>query len=125
MSADRCEPPVELRDVDGLHVILPIGEDAIFAEWRADQQVWRVIGGDWKWEPADLGVARYRYIAPIPSPAAVAALVKAARELDRLSLVILSAVHCADRANSDVVTAAILALRAAAFPQPKDTDNAV
>lgn len=126
MTESRCEPPAELRGVDGLHVIQPSGEDTIYAEWRSDQNVWRIVGGNLEWEPNDLGMAQYTYIAPVPDPAAVAALVTAARELDRLALIISSAVRFAGAVHStqlDETQAAIFALRPAlaAFPQPKDT----
>lgn len=51
-----------------------------------------------------------------PSPDTVAALVEAARAIDRLSLIITSSVRYADRLNSDQISDAVLALRAALAP---------
>lgn len=77
--------------------------------------------GAWRWTTLGAVITvescdrhGYRYIAPVPSPAAVAALVKAARLTVN---------------GEDLVAVAIgvanLETALSAFPQPKDTDNAV
>lgn len=85
----RCEPPESLRGVDGWHWVGELLDDG---GWHPSPVLWR--DGLWitPWfrplnrlqsstDMADMG---YRYIAPIPAPAAVSALVKAAREAEAL-----------------------------------------
>jgi len=69
----RCEPPPELRDVNGRHWVrwasLPPGKEYI-AFWSADEQVW---DGDTPWLNRDSG-RQCLYIAPVASPEEVEAL---------------------------------------------------
>jgi hypothetical protein len=72
--SERCEPPPELRRVDGWHW-LTRGEAKPFAEhWQPDR-----AGQDSEWglgyfSPSAAHAAGYRYMAPVASPEEVAAL---------------------------------------------------
>lgn len=73
----RCEPPPELRDVDGWHWLHK--DCPVF--WIADQ-------GEWDWGNDEFLApehvpASYQYIGPVTPPATVAALVEALEGLMR------------------------------------------
>jgi len=79
----RCEPPPELRGVDGWHwVQAPVGEPHL-ARWHAAERddvepLWtsthHVYSGTPRYVVREWG---WRYIAPVTPPAVVAALVEA------------------------------------------------
>lgn len=149
MSADRCEPAEADRTQDGIHYLcaksdLPNPIAMLWAwQHRIDPDVlfpgvpgmtlrpefWYPIGTGnshrRELTPEQAFAEGWRYLYPVSphDPAAVAALVKAAGEIDRFSLVISAAVSRDDPTNSAAVCKTILALRTAtsAFPQPKDT----
>ena len=73
---DRCEPPPELRGVDGWHWLDLAGftRPAPY-HWIAGHQGWEELGLK---RPADyIYCDGYRYLAPVTPPATVAALVEA------------------------------------------------
>lgn len=68
MSA-RCEPPEELRDVDGWHWLT--GHNPVL--WIADLEEWEWGEDDWVTPEAAYRYG-YRYLAPVATHAEVAAL---------------------------------------------------
>jgi hypothetical protein len=68
MSA-RCEPPEELRGVDGWHWLTEHNP----VLWIADRQEWEYGEDDWVTPEAAYRYG-YRYLAPVATPAEVAAL---------------------------------------------------
>jgi len=83
---DRCEPPAELRGVDGWHWV--DADRPIVCQWLAADQhqlhaSWKMPGSN-IYGPAAAYRAGYRYLSPIPSPEALAALVDAARASEAL-----------------------------------------
>lgn len=71
----RCEPPPEMRDVDGWHWLHK--DCPVF--WIADQ-------GEWDWGNDEFLApehvpAGYQYIGPVTPPATIAALVEALENL--------------------------------------------
>lgn len=68
MSA-RCEPREELRDVDGWHWLTEHNP----VLWIADRQEWEWGEDDWVTPEAAYRYG-YRYLAPVATPAEVAAL---------------------------------------------------
>lgn len=79
---ERCEPPEGLRGVQAPHWICRDQDGArpFVDEWypaKDGQHGFFDIAG----EPPFFGIG-YRYIAPVPDPAAVSALVRATRALD-------------------------------------------
>lgn len=71
---DRCEPPPELRGVDGWHwVQLSRSEEPTIARWKASCAWWNASGlGTVSAESA--GNFGYIYIAPVATPAEVDAI---------------------------------------------------
>lgn len=68
-DAPRCEPPPELRDRDGWHWVEAPAIKMLFIRrwWRAR--------GEWCWADMDERTLRsFRYLAPVATPADVAAL---------------------------------------------------
>lgn len=67
--SDRCEPPEELRGVDGWHwVEAPAIQMCFVRRW------WRARG-QWCWADMDERTLRsFRYLAPVATPAEVDAL---------------------------------------------------
>ena len=78
----RCEPPEELRGVDGWHVLTSPSPYGYERPWfwvpssDGGQAHWNNLGC-----PAQAFHDGYRYIAPVTPPAVVAALVEALEEL--------------------------------------------
>ena len=72
--SDRCEPPPELRGVDGWHwVQLSRSEEPTIARWKASCAWWNASGlGTVSAESA--GNFGYIYISPVATPAEVEAL---------------------------------------------------
>lgn len=82
-QATRCEPPERLREVKGWHWVEVRGLHECL-KWRRYSPA-----HDWRWEYGEGEVApdsetaqRWLYISPIPSPADVEALVRAARSAE-------------------------------------------
>ena len=74
MTEERCEPPPELRGVDGLYWLkLSQSEEPTIGHWFRDGywKAWNT-GGSISVETA--GAFGYRYIAPVATPAEVDAL---------------------------------------------------
>jgi len=65
----RCEPPEELRGVDGWHWLTEHNP----VLWIADRQEWEWGEDDWVTPEAAYRYG-YRYLAPVATPAEVAAL---------------------------------------------------
>ena len=66
---DRCEPPEELRGVDGWHwVKVPDGCEECW-EWDAEERGWWDPGGSCVIDVS--GMDGYRYLAPVTPPAEV------------------------------------------------------
>lgn len=96
MSADRCEPPPELRGVDGWHWV-DNGREPPFPRFfeasdRDDMEpVWLRPGSDLTATPAWAAKHwRWRYIAPVATSAEVAAL---RAEVERLREALEGIVH--------------------------------
>lgn len=75
MSEERCEPPEELRGVDGWHQLE--GENGVLycAQWLSsrDGGIWWTTGstmGSW---PESLANRGHRYLCPVPTPSDLAA----------------------------------------------------
>lgn len=84
--SDRCEPPEELRGVDGWHWLVwePAGEngppyDPVTIWWDKEAQGWCP---DIAEDNRTRKLAEYRYLAPVTPPATVAALVEALEAAD-------------------------------------------
>lgn len=119
---DRCEPPAELRGVEGYHWLQHGDAKPAIHAWYPDRHTTYpkyYAPGNWQIGVNDLSAAQahawgWRYCHPVSphDPAAVAALVTAAQEV-----------------ISDIMTLGYLpgppyehlARALAAFPQPKDT----
>ena len=71
MVTARCEPPPELRGVDGAHW-LKIGNTAVVYEWYKDHQCW--LDGAYDRYASDMYRRGFRYLAPVTTPAEVEAL---------------------------------------------------
>ena len=80
MTEERCEPPPELRGVDGWHWVQPHQWAAIPARWHAAphdglEPLWasthHVASGTPAWAADEWG---WRYLAPVATPEEVAAL---------------------------------------------------
>lgn len=71
-DTQRCEPPEDLRGVDGWHwVEAPSIKTQFVRRW------WRARG-EWCWADMDERTLRsFRYLAPVTPPCTVAALVEA------------------------------------------------
>lgn len=90
-SEPRCEPPEGLRDQAGWHEIRQ-GKRRAILYWSpvsADQEepYWTagVLLGVQVWTARHLTANGWRYLMPVPDPANIAALVRAARRLERFS----------------------------------------
>lgn len=74
----RCEPPAEMREREGLHILLtPSGEEDA-GKWRGPDMEWW-FGGHVSMSAVAAAEIGWRYLGPIPSHAEIEALVKAAR----------------------------------------------
>lgn len=70
--SDRCEPPEELRGVDGWHWVQADADRLHPAKWSVHDEWWDLIhisGSAW-----EIGQLGYRYVAPVATPAEVKAL---------------------------------------------------
>jgi hypothetical protein len=79
MTAARCEPPPELRGVDGWHwLTYPDAPDEP-AHWQASNQSWLLSGHDDYVTPdfMRLDEGSTRYLSPVAPPAVVRGLVEA------------------------------------------------
>lgn len=74
MSDERCEPPEELRGVDGVWywVKSQHGDAPVAAMWSAPRQVWAVLS-DTTRTPEEMRSSGYAAVCPIPTPSALAA----------------------------------------------------
>ena len=75
--SDRCEPPPELRGVDGWHWVHDTGTEVHgVACWESKQQSWLTMPGTEMWYCTPLEAGRYawRYLSPVATPAEVEAL---------------------------------------------------
>lgn len=73
---ERCEPPPELRGVDGWHWVQSTFGDPVIRRWLAGpHSAWRHLS--MPSTPELAYQAGYRYLAPVTPPAVVAALVEA------------------------------------------------
>ncbi|MFA9204866.1 MAG: hypothetical protein ACEQSH_00260 [Bacteroidia bacterium] len=68
----RCEPPEELRGVDGWHAIEQMNGKRTYAAWHAHKGGWNWLGGFRS--PEEGAEHGWRYIAPVTPPAEVATL---------------------------------------------------
>lgn len=83
---DRCEPPEHLRGVSGWHWIQAPSERDPHPEW------WKA---DMGWRGCREGIgAHWRYLAPVPSPEAVARLVEAGRRMSECDLGLIPEEGC-------------------------------
>lgn len=119
----RCEPPPELRGVDGWHwVAQAIGADPLAAWWDSDASTWdnELINDNAHWG--------WRYLAPVTPPAVVTALVEALEGLLNLDTrqEVINEPAEADgiRAAAASALAAIRALGDATDTAPAPTQNA-
>lgn len=85
-DTQRCEPPEDLRGVDGWHSIaLPhaevkrLGIDYAVARWAATTKIWECMPHTELFYTTSIEAFAfgYRYLAPVTPPADVAALVEA------------------------------------------------
>ena len=137
--SDRCEPPPGLRDAEGLHMI------------RYDTGDCSDVLDCWTWVPADLcgteegawtkepgrelahlispgdfedeaGCWNARWVAPVPQPAEIAALVRAARALRNEAM--MTANEHTDHPRSDALYTLSRRVEGALAPfqntEPKD-----
>ena len=76
---ERCEPPPELRGVDGWHWVQDRTGDPVVRRWLAGPYpAWRHLSMP---STAELAYqAGYRYVAPVTAAATVAALAEALEE---------------------------------------------
>ncbi len=88
MTDTKCEPPTELRGVDGWHWI---SEHSPVC-WIADQQGWDWGEDDYVTPDAAYRYG-YRYLAPVATPATVRALVES---LEALNVAIPAVLDAAD-----------------------------
>ena len=76
----RCEPPPELRGVDGWHWVQSTFGDPVIRRWLAGpHSAWRHLS--MPSTPELAYQAGYRYLAPVTPPATVAALVEALEDM--------------------------------------------
>lgn len=79
----RCEPPPELRGVDGWHWVRRDCRAPELLEWQHEGIWLRVPAAYAASRPSHAAYLGYRYLAPVTPPATVAALVGALEGLMR------------------------------------------
>lgn len=94
---ERCEPPEELRGVDGWHWLMPPSEEPEVGYWNAGSVRWLFSGVEDSYPSDAMPDDRYRYIAPVASPGDVAALVRAGRMAEAFFRRIDTLVNLTDR----------------------------
>ena len=100
MTDARCEPPEHLRGVDGWHWLINSAGETITAWFQASRSksfphgTWMTAHGYTAWEPHHAAAGGWRYVAPVPSPEAVARLVEAARRMSECDLGLIPEEGC-------------------------------
>lgn len=109
---EKCEPPPELRGVDGWHWVANSAGKEVPIRWNAG------VSGWWD-DPVPIGPEYahrdgYRYLAPCPPPATVAALVEALEAAQEALTITADATGYGVPATSKKVAEALAAYREAA-----------
>ena len=98
MTPERCEPPPELRDVDGWHWVKCGDDDPEVVRWQHDGGgIWCMGTGSPR--PAYAYSLGWRYLAPVSTPAEVDAL-RADLERERMRLAACGVVALSDTPES-------------------------
>lgn len=70
MSDARCEPPIELRGVDGWHWATNPSGHVVPIKWGLDRKWWLCYSSE---TPAGIYACGWRYLMPCPTPSDLAA----------------------------------------------------
>lgn len=95
MTDARCEPPEHLRSVDGWHWVAHFSGRHLVAFWFSGAKpLWR-NGDGYDRSPTEAASQwGWRYVAPVPSPEAVARLVEAGRRMSECDLGLIPEKGC-------------------------------